>query len=912
MNSRSVKFHSDPSLCFAFLLPLFSCVQASSTSVSRCRSCYAYINYQCSFEKYGWVCSLCSGFNEFTARDLKYAKATTRRTVPELREGAVELIHHEGDEEEDEDAEHDDPDSDSGPGADAFPETRPTVLFLIDAASPSEYLATVASAVAAALDASHPGSLVGIASFGHALDVYDMRTGASLRVPLSDDADPTTSPYAQFDLADTWPLEALLQPVRSCKESVLRALDAMALAATRPPAAAPRRNFGAALQALLQFVGAHGLQCSVAPLEGDTAAPTVAAPATGAASFAPPPVMGMNRGPEAGPPTLTRVVSISGLRLFAFLSAPPAEGRGAVRLSSGSRPVDDLTQKMAGLGGVGRPGFPPIPPPPPPPPASAAPADAIAIELPGALAGGLSSAPGSSFELDRRSRAFYEEAGMAASALGASIDLFVHPASGFSGVEALAPLATTTGGSVFVYPDATEGTVAQDVLLRLATRRAIGCMLRLRTSTEFRVGRAYGHFVPDEELEDLHHIGACDPHASFAFDFEFATGDGFANRVGLGSVGSPCVQMAFAYSVMTPVLEPPAGPAPNGANAPTMSPPPPAASGNGNDGNGEELSFPPSIPLGNPAGPLKPAAPPRRILRWVLQRRLRIMTVPMPVASRADMLFKNVEPDTCCALLVHKVLRAAAAEGIDEARALLRDWLVLLISCCVYNRAEGFVTPQNPQPATTEEVLSLLPEAGVGQGSLAIDQLPLAVQPLPRLVFALLRSPLLRPARDTAALDRRAYLQTLWTSLAPEELSRAIYPCLSSFVDQDTPGFPRHTLSRAALGASGCSLFLLDAYDALMVYYGPACPREVPFPPPPNSLLRKTVQVLRTSRRNTPAVHFMRAGVDDTMTFDACLVEEPRVDESSFATDEGYLDFADAILLETRQYIKENYKEGGQ
>ena len=60
-----------------------------------------------------------------------------------------------------------------------------------------------------------------------------------------------------------------------------------------------------------------------------------------------------------------------------------------------------------------------------------------------------------------------------------------------------------------------------------------------------------------------------------------------------------------------------------------------------------------------------------------------------------------------------------------------------------------------------------------------------AIQALPRLVYALLRSPLLSicPGQHP---DARASLQQLWTCLQPLELCRAVYPLLSSYMSPDT------------------------------------------------------------------------------------------------------------------------------
>lgn len=60
-----------------------------------------------------------------------------------------------------------------------------------------------------------------------------------------------------------------------------------------------------------------------------------------------------------------------------------------------------------------------------------------------------------------------------------------------------------------------------------------------------------------------------------------------------------------------------------------------------------------------------------------------------------------------------------------------------------------------------------------------------ALQPLPRLVYALLRSPLLTVLKQQHA-DVRTAICHLWASLPPQELRTAVYPLLTSFSNPDT------------------------------------------------------------------------------------------------------------------------------
>lgn len=91
----------------------------------------------------------------------------------------------------------------------------------------------------------------------------------------------------------------------------------------------------------------------------------------------------------------------------------------------------------------------------------------------------------------------------------------------------------------------------QDIYRRLSTPLAVEGMLRIRTSPEFQVARAYGQLVQDEQYDNLVHITACSPHSTFAFDFRFTTAGGFATTAD----SPPMVQMVFQYSLLVATTE---------------------------------------------------------------------------------------------------------------------------------------------------------------------------------------------------------------------------------------------------------------------------------------------------------------------------------------------------------------------
>lgn len=92
-----------------------------------------------------------------------------------------------------------------------------------------------------------------------------------------------------------------------------------------------------------------------------------------------------------------------------------------------------------------------------------------------------------------------------------------------------------------------------------------------------------------------------------------------------------------------------------------------------------------------------------------------------------------------------QVISASLEEGIREGRMLLHDWLVILTA--QYNEAYKLSHYENGVSSSRIDV--------------AFSQCP-QLQPLPRLVFAMLRSPLLRLHEEGVHPDFRIYLQCLF------------------------------------------------------------------------------------------------------------------------------------------------------
>jgi hypothetical protein len=96
-----------------------------------------------------------------------------------------------------------------------------------------------------------------------------------------------------------------------------------------------------------------------------------------------------------------------------------------------------------------------------------------------------------------------------------------------------------------------------------------------------------------------------------------------------------------------------------------------------------------------------------------------------------------------CAL---QVILASLEEGVREGRLLLQEWLVILTA--QYNDAYKLIQYSNGSSIRS-------------QLDVAFSQCP-QLQPLPRLIFALLRNPLLRFHEEGVHPDYRIYLQCLF------------------------------------------------------------------------------------------------------------------------------------------------------
>mmetsp|Transcript_1626 Transcript_1626/g.5753 ORF Transcript_1626/g.5753 Transcript_1626/m.5753 type:complete len:745 (+) Transcript_1626:50-2284(+) len=406
---------------------------------------------------------------------------------------------------------------------------------------------------------------------------------------------------------------------------------------------------------------------------------------------------------------------------------------------------------------------------------------------------------------------FYRDLAKSAVDSGLCIDLFYFPLhsserSGL-GLSSTKFLSMFTGGNVSIYDShiASETSAAKDVYRRYSGPLAFHSLLRLRTSPEFAVGEMYGHLQADPSYDDLYHMQGCDKWKTFAVDFEFTSPSGFYRMSGSRR---PTLQMAFAYSYLA--------------------------------GKGEQEGE-----------------------RFV-ERRLRIHTIQLDVTSSHGDLYAAADSAAVMALLVHKIGRIALDESVKEAKLYLQDWMTIVYSR--YN--ERVVIPSAAVasgPGGARETKHLIRATNM---DLHFHKYP-GMKPVPRLVFALLKSPLLSL---TLHSDYWTYIHAFYTGCDPEALRLLIYPRMAAYGAVNNLSHDNVHLSQTWQESAGNHLFLLDAFSNVYIYFDAQSTEQ--FPPAKETLMWKHATAEVDNRFITPKVNFVRAGSDEEAAFKQLLIED--------------------------------------
>eukprot|EP00698_Gefionella_okellyi_P013115 TRINITY_DN3572_c1_g2_i3.p2 TRINITY_DN3572_c1_g2~~TRINITY_DN3572_c1_g2_i3.p2 ORF type:complete len:321 (-),score=77.66 TRINITY_DN3572_c1_g2_i3:506-1468(-) len=258
-----------------------------------------------------------------------------------------------------------------------------------------------------------------------------------------------------------------------------------------------------------------------------------------------------------------------------------------------------------------------------------------------------------------------------------------------------------------------------------------------------------------------------------------------------------------------------------------------------------------------------------------MTRHLRVETLRLSTSPTALGLFDVTDSDALLSVMVHKVTRAIAESGLTVARAKLIDWLSVVVA-----RYNWSTQPALRGAHTVERQLDLR----------FSKHKYLTV--LPRLVYGLFQSAMLRP---NVHPDVRIAMQCVYRSLVPSLLVRAVYPVMISFSDLNSVKTEQVCLSRQSMLLDNSSIFLLDAYSTLLVYYTSSASEE--FPPPVGTLLRRTVADLKASRNIAPAVIYARAGDEN-----AGLLQQFMIDDGG-DVDISFSEFMEKIALSAKEQL---------
>ena len=873
----------------------------SAEDVARCTECFGYVNGYCGLERDGWVCILCGTFSYWPhsrgGASSRYRRNPNRKHLPEIAradldvEVAVEHIVFE-------------PESPVG--------TAPAYIALIDLTASERTLESVKSAVLAAMEAAGDAALFGVACFDETMTVIDAANpGATSmkRIAVSDDG------ALALPLRDIMPLEAFLVPVRTHKDRIAAAVEALAPAprvartsgTEAASAAAPlgddaRNAPNERLQMRSTMVAEHADDVPVRPsflsaLAGAARARRKPPDPRGGLLDARPPERFGAAGQGARGALASLVAALRGARVrerseLAELAEESEETTRETRERAfGAKRVvgHDRTSRLRGARAFG---------------------PALEATLTFLGAEGVDGAETTS---PRRGSGFRAGRGVQPSAadaprhptcrvmafLAGAPDLGDGAVAGpvFSHKKPEAPLDDAYASAAAAADDALEtvtsfyadagdraalAAVAVDVfcfdepdsLSRDGARAetnagdALHCTLRVRVSAELAVCAARGGgIMPDETYEGLFHVPRCAPRRARGRTRSSRRARGF----GRGGDCPPTVQMAFEFTQIETLFE---------------------------DARAIGIT--------------------RRRVRRVCTRQAAVAATPAETHASAD-------AEATFGVLYRKILDAAEEDGVAEARELLADWLAALAAKrareCGAQMAGGGGVDGNTKASfaldasfANEPALRRL--ARLTHAALARS----AAVAVPGFVASCLAEP--HPHRALAADARVA---AFWTHrrLGPGALARATYPEITAWRadgafltsrDDDTAAyasdaaspregrlnaaeeeamsknepasFPRRSsvrptivgASRDALIRSGGSLFVADAHDTIVVFQAPTQPGSpaalAAFPPARGAPARARVERLQTRRAPAPVVSYVRGGAESPAPFDAALVEE--------------------------------------
>ncbi|KAM9961348.1 hypothetical protein ACTFIR_004188 [Dictyostelium discoideum] len=418
--------------------------------------------------------------------------------------------------------------------------------------------------------------------------------------------------------------------------------------------------------------------------------------------------------------------------------------------------------------------------------------------------------------------------------VGAHFDIFA-VGDKFFGFDSIKFLSTITGGHIYRYNKLLPTcTLPQDIYKLISYGWGFHGLLRIRTSKQFSVDCSYGPAIASKQYDNLYHIESSNPFTSIAFEFKFNNSSGFQDKD-----FSPNIQIAFSYSYLPPI-------------------------GSSNDQQQQNNISPTLFSSNNNI--LKSsgnsAINSTNNSDRIIEKRLHIFNIRVPVADTPIEVFNSIDLETTISLLTNKIIRETLEKGISEARISLVDWL------------KNIITKYNENVVILSSVTSSI-DVNFSQVS--------HLRPLPRYVFALMKSPILRElTTDIEAStimkksDEWIYHQCLYSTLEPRLLHRSIYPVLYSYGAPNNLASKYLPLSQNTILTSTSHIYLVDSFDQLVVFYNlQEVSSHHQFPPPPESLIRQTISNSKQDRLIVPEIHYLKGKlIENPIEFTKFLIDE--------------------------------------
>ncbi|KAK5575557.1 hypothetical protein RB653_006690 [Dictyostelium firmibasis] len=419
--------------------------------------------------------------------------------------------------------------------------------------------------------------------------------------------------------------------------------------------------------------------------------------------------------------------------------------------------------------------------------------------------------------------------------VGAHFDIFAVGDNHF-GFDSIKFLSTLTGGQIYRYNKLLPTcTLPQDIYKLISYGWGFHGLLRIRTSKQFSIDCSYGPAIASKQYDNLYHIESSNPFTSVAFEFKFNNSSGFQDKD-----LSPNIQIAFSYSYLPPTTA-------NDQQQPLNSSIQNILRYSGSNGINN-----------NSAGD-----------RFI-EKRLHIFNLRVPVADTPADVFNSIDLETTISLLTNKIIRETLEKGISEARISLVDWL------------KNIITKYNENVVILSSVTSSI-DVNFSQVS--------HLRPLPRYVFALLKSPILRELTtdiEASTIKKKSddwvYHQCLYSNLEPRLLHRSIYPVLYSYGAPNNLASKYLPLSQNTILTSTSHIYLIDSFDQLVVFYNlQEVSNQHQFPPPPESLIRQTISNSKQDRLIVPEIQYIKGKlIENPIEFTKFLIDEENNSGPSF------------------------------